>query len=94
MLQGYNLIDHHDGNKDGNKVTPKRLGTFRFIQHNIKLVLENPKTNKNKQLWNLMSDDDANLYLFQETGLYWEKLPAKNPSSTSHRHSINATLMG
>jgi hypothetical protein len=45
---GYNL-DLHNGEEDGNKVTPKSPGTFIvIIQQKRKLVPENPKTNKYK----------------------------------------------
>ena len=57
-LQGHNL-DLQDGEEYGDKITPKSPSTFRIVQQNIKLVPENPKAYKNKQISNFISNGDA-----------------------------------
>ena len=64
-LQGHNL-DLHDGEEYGDKLTPKSMGTFRIIQQNIKLIPENPKSSKNKQISNFISNGDTDVNLLQQ----------------------------
>jgi hypothetical protein len=75
-------------------LTPKSTNTFRVIQQNIKLVPENPKSSKNKQISNVISNREADLYLLQEIGLCWQKLPTASQWSERiySNHSIHLNL--
>jgi hypothetical protein len=92
-LHGHNL-DLHDGEEYGDKITPKPSGIFRVLHQNIKLVPENPKANKNKQISNFISNGDADVYLLQEIGLCWQKLSIESQWSERLRsdHSLHSNL--
>ena len=92
-LHGHNL-DLHDGEEYGDKITPKSPGIFRVFQQNIKLVPENPQATKNKQISNFISNGDADVYLLQEIGLCWQKLPIESQWSERLRseHSLHSNL--